>query len=104
MGQVLGIVFRVIAGHLIRKAGLTRQTAGTGAVTLIQRFGSAPSLSLHLMCMDARMPRAQGGAGAGDMLFLDGVYLVGANGKVEGFRWVRAPTTAGALRTDLHYC
>ena len=28
------------------------------------------------------------------MLFLDGVYVVGANGKVEWFRWVRAPTTA----------
>ena len=27
------------------------------------------------------------------MLFLDGVYVVGANGKVEWFRWVRAPTT-----------
>ena len=28
------------------------------------------------------------------MLFLDGVYVVGANGKVEWFRWVRVPTTA----------
>ena len=28
------------------------------------------------------------------MLFLDGVYVVGANGKVEWFRWVRAQTTA----------
>ena len=27
------------------------------------------------------------------MLFLDGVYVVGANGKVEWFRSVRAPTT-----------
>ena len=27
------------------------------------------------------------------MLFLDGVYVVGANGKAEWFRWVRAPTT-----------
>ncbi len=27
------------------------------------------------------------------MLFLDGVYVVGANRKVEWFRWVRAPTT-----------
>jgi hypothetical protein len=41
MGQVLGIVYRVIAGHLIKKAGFTRKTARTGAVTLIQRFGSA---------------------------------------------------------------
>ena len=28
------------------------------------------------------------------MLFLDGVYVVGADGTVERFRWVRAPTTA----------
>ena len=27
------------------------------------------------------------------MLFLDGVYVVGARGTVEWFRWVRAPTT-----------
>jgi hypothetical protein len=26
-------------------------------------------------------------------LFLDGVYVVGADGTVERFRWVRAPTT-----------
>ena len=44
MGQVLGIVYRVIAGHLIKKAGFTRRTARTGAVTL-------------MMCLDARMPR-----------------------------------------------
>jgi hypothetical protein len=39
--QVLGIVYRAISGHLIRKAGLTRASAVTGAVTLIQRFGRA---------------------------------------------------------------
>jgi len=41
MGRVLGIVYRCIATHLIKKAGFTRKTAQTGAVTLIQRFGSA---------------------------------------------------------------
>jgi len=41
MGQVLGMVYRVIATHLIKKAGFSCQTANTGAVTLIQRFGSA---------------------------------------------------------------
>ena len=76
MGQVLGIVYCVIAGHLIKKAGLTRKTARTGALTLIQRFGSALNLNLHF-----------------HMLFLDGVYVVGAHGKVERFRQVRAPTT-----------
>jgi hypothetical protein len=30
-----------IATHLRRKAGYTKATAHTGAVTLIQRFGSA---------------------------------------------------------------
>jgi hypothetical protein len=65
MGQVLGIVDRVIAGHRIKQAGVRRQRARTGAVTLIQRFGSALNLNLHF-----------------HMLFLDGVYVVGANGKV----------------------
>jgi hypothetical protein len=45
MGEVLGIVYRCIATHLIKKAGFTRQTARTGAVTLIQRFGSALNLN-----------------------------------------------------------
>ena len=48
MGRVLGIVYRVIATHLIKKAGQTRATARTGAVTLIQRFGSALNLNIHL--------------------------------------------------------
>ena len=56
MGQVLGIVYRVIATHLIRKAGFTKKRAHTGAVTLIQRFGSALNLNIHF-----------------HMLFLDGI-------------------------------
>ena len=55
---VLGVVYRTIARHLIGKAGLTRSRAATGAVTLIQRFGSALNLNIHF-----------------HMLFLDGVYL-----------------------------
>jgi hypothetical protein len=35
MGRVLGIVYRCIATHLIKKAGRSRKTAQTGAVTLI---------------------------------------------------------------------
>jgi hypothetical protein len=77
MGQVLGIVYRAIAGHLIQKAGLTRKRARTGAVTLIQRFGSALNLNVHF-----------------HMLFLDGVYVVGADGTLQRFRPVKAPTTA----------
>ncbi len=41
MGKVLGIVYGAIATHLIRKAGYTKATARTGAVTLIQCFGGA---------------------------------------------------------------
>ncbi len=48
MGQVLGIVYRVIATHRIKKAGLMKKTARPGAVTLIQRFGSA--LNLNILC------------------------------------------------------
>ena len=44
MGRVLGIVYRVIATPLIKQAGFSRKAAHTGAVTLIQRFGSALNL------------------------------------------------------------
>ena len=56
--QVLGIVYRAVSTFLVRRAGL-RSGAGarTGAVTLIQRFGSALNLNPHL-----------------HMLFLDGAY------------------------------
>ena len=57
---VLGIVYRCIAAHLIGKARLTRRSAHTGAVTFIQRFGSALNLNIHF-----------------HMLFLDGVYRGG---------------------------
>jgi hypothetical protein len=46
MGRVLAIVHRAIAAHLIRKAGLTHKTARTGAVTQVQRFGSALNLNM----------------------------------------------------------
>jgi len=92
MGQVLGIVYRVIATHLVKKASHTHKSARTGAVTLIQRFGSALNLNIHLMCMDARMPRAHGCAGVAHMLFLDGVYVEQPDGAVR-FRWVKAPTS-----------
>ena len=59
MGKVLGIVYRALSTHQIKKAGFSRKTARTGAVTLIQRFGGALNLNVHLMCRDARMPRAQ---------------------------------------------
>ena len=44
MGKVLGIVYRAIATHLTHKAGYTKSTAHTGAVTLVQRFGGSLNL------------------------------------------------------------
>ena len=76
MGRVLGIVYRVIAAHLVKKAGYTHATTRTGAVTLIQRFGGALNLNIHF-----------------HMLFLDGVYTDVPNGSAR-FRWVKAPTSA----------
>lgn len=75
MGRVLGIVYRAITTHLINKAGLTRAKAETGAVTLIQRFGSALNLNIHF-----------------HMLFLDGVYVRAESGPF--FRRVEPPTAA----------
>lgn len=76
VGKVLGIVYRCVATHLIRKAGFTRSTAQTGAVTLIQRFGSALNLNVHF-----------------HMLFLDGVFTEQANGRLR-FHPTKAPTAA----------
>ena len=47
MGQMLGIVYRVVATHSIKKAGFSRKAAHTGAVALIQGFGSALNLNIH---------------------------------------------------------
>ena len=49
--------------RLIRKAGYTKTTAQTGAVTLIQRFGGTLNLNIHF-----------------HMLFLDGVYIGSVHG------------------------
>ena len=60
---VLSIIYRAIETCQVHRAGQTRNTARTGAITLIQRFGrsdvpGALNLNIHL-----------------HMLFLDGVYL-----------------------------
>ena len=70
----------LFATHLIKKAGFSRKTAQTGAVTLIQRFGSALNLNIHF-----------------HMLFLDGVYVERPDGSLR-FRWVKAPTSAELTR------
>jgi hypothetical protein len=74
--QVLGIVYRAISGHLIRKAGVKRASAASGAVTLIQRFGSALNLNVHF-----------------HMLVLDGVYRREVEGRLR-FVPVPAPSPA----------
>ena len=71
---MLGIVYRVIAAHLIKKAGFTQQNSRTGAVTLIQRFGSALNLSRTRPDLQFHM------------LFLDGVYVDDPH---KGLRFVR---------------
>ncbi len=58
LSDVLRIVQRAISSFLIKQAGETHKTSCTGAVTLIQRFGSALNLNVHF-----------------HMLFLDGVYV-----------------------------
>ena len=76
MGKVLAIVYRAIATHLRRKAGYTKATAQTGAVTLIQRFGGALNLNIHF-----------------HILFLDGVYIDGTHGSGTRFHPIKAPTS-----------
>src|SRR5258705_7107675 len=65
LAPVLRIVHRVITRFLLKQAGLKRCAADTGAVTLIQRFGSAANLNIHLHCLvlDGVYRRAQGGTG-----------------------------------------
>ena len=76
MGKVLGIVYRCIATHLIRKAGFTRSIAQTCAVTLIQRFGSTLNLNIQF-----------------HTLFLDEVFAERTEGGLR-FHPTMAPTAA----------
>ena len=79
---VLQMVHRVITRQLLGEAGLKPDDAVSGAVTLIQRFGSAANLNVHLHC-----------------LVLDGVYRRGADGRPA---FVEAPApTDEALQTVL---
>ncbi len=73
MSKVLSIVHRVISSHLIHKAGHSLKESATGAVTLIQRFGSALNLNIHF-----------------HILFLDGVYVC-RDDRPPRFQRVKAP-------------
>ncbi len=48
---VLQVVQRVVARHLLDRAGLKADGGHGGVVTLIQRFGSAANLNVHLQCL-----------------------------------------------------
>jgi len=80
---VLQVVHRVITRHLLGQAGLKAEQADSGAITLIQSFGSAANLNIHFHC-----------------LMLDGVYRYDTEGEPV-FVEVPAPTDE-ALQTVLH--
>jgi hypothetical protein len=63
---VLQVVQRKITQHLLKQANLTADQAQGGSVTLIQRFGSAANLNIHLHC-----------------LVLDGVYRINPDGQLK---------------------
>jgi len=71
--SILQVIHRAISTFLIKQAELKRSEAQTGAITLIQRFGSAANLNIHLHC-----------------LVLDSVYRI-QNGVAE-FCSVQPPT------------
>jgi len=58
---------------LIKKAGFKKKAAQTGAVTLIQRFGSALNLNIHFHMLfleqQASRPGHEGCAGQGETLW-----------------------------------
>jgi hypothetical protein len=76
MGSVLRIVVRAIESWLIGRSGHARANARGGAVTLVQRFGSALNLNIHF-----------------HLLVLDGVYVADQQG-CPHFLLVSAPTSA----------
>lgn len=51
LSPILKIIHRAISTFLIKQAGLKVSEGHTGAATLIQRFGSAANLNMHLHCL-----------------------------------------------------
>ncbi len=68
---VLRIIHRAVNSHLIKQAGIERKHAATGAITLIQRFGSAANLNTHLhaLVLDGVYSTAEEGGEAGAPVF-----------------------------------
>ena len=80
MSRVLTIVHRVISTFLIKRSGRTAKSGTqSGAVTLIQRFGSALNLNLHF-----------------HMLYLNGIY------DAKGYFWPVKPPTPQDLDEIAH--
>ncbi|MBK7168256.1 MAG: transposase [Gammaproteobacteria bacterium] len=73
LAKALEVIYRLLVTHLAHKAGFRCKEVATGAVTLVQRFGSALNLNIHL-----------------HMLCLDGVYVPRSVGGLR-FRRVKAP-------------
>ena len=73
LSKVLQIIHRAITFDIIHRSGYLKKQAKTGAVTYIQRFGSALNLNIHF-----------------HMLFLEGV-ITQEHGKMT-FKRVKAPS------------
>ncbi len=75
LSKVLQIIHCAISTDIIHRSGYLKKQAKTGAVTYIQRFGSALNLNIHM-----------------HMLFLEGV-ITEKHGKMK-FKRVKAPSHA----------
>lgn len=75
LSKALQIIHRAISTDIIHRSGYLKKQAKTGAVTYIQRFGSALNLNIHF-----------------HMLFLEGV-ITQEHGKMK-FKRVKAPSHA----------
>ena len=73
LSKVMQIIHRAISTDIINRAGYLKKQAKTGAVTYIQRFGSALNLNIHF-----------------HMLFLEGV-ITQTQGRPQ-FKRVKTPS------------
>nr|WP_244887048.1 transposase [Alteromonas lipolytica] len=73
LSKIMQIIHRTISTDIIHRSGYLKKQAKTGAVTYIQRFGSALNLNIHF-----------------HMLFLEGV-ITQTQGQAQ-FKRVKAPS------------
>ena len=62
-----------LAGAVLRI--FLTEIARTGAVSFIHRFGAALNPHIHLMCMDAQMPRAHGQMTASCVIYISHLHV-----------------------------